>query len=91
MYRNAGSGYALFDTVAVSIYEPASGASAIDGSAAHDGSHIARTGHHNDCFLASDTDYGTYTAPFSPSHTEEYDYLSQETKVSPGKSLTLFL
>lgn len=27
---------------------------------AFDGSGPARTGHHNDCFLASDTDYGTY-------------------------------
>ncbi len=27
---------------------------------AFDGSPLARTGHHNDCFLASDTDYGTY-------------------------------
>lgn len=27
---------------------------------AFDGSDLARTGHHNDCFLASDTDYGTY-------------------------------
>lgn len=27
---------------------------------AFDGSEVARTGHHNDCFLASDTDYGTY-------------------------------
>ncbi len=30
---------------------------------AYDGSNYARTGHHNDCFLASSTDYGTYNSP----------------------------
>ena len=30
---------------------------------AHDGSDYARTGHHNDCFLASSSDYGTYSSP----------------------------
>lgn len=82
MYRNANEGYALFDDVAITVYElPSStGAEAIEGSNAFDGSRIARTGHHNDCFLASDTDYRTYTAPYSHTHTEEYDYLEQETK-----------
>jgi len=82
MYRNVHNGYALFDDIAVTVYEPPStvGADAIDATTAHDGSHISRTGHHNDCFLASDTDYGTYTAPHSASNTDEYDYLSQETK-----------
>ena len=67
MYRNVNDGYALFDDVAVSIYSPPSiaGGDTVDAISAHDGSHISRTGHHNDCFLASDTDYGTYTAPYS--------------------------
>ena len=30
---------------------------------AHTGTDFARTGHHNDCFLASSSDYGTYTSP----------------------------
>lgn len=30
---------------------------------AHTGTDYARTGHHNDCFLASSNDYGTYTSP----------------------------
>ena len=30
---------------------------------AHDGSPLARVGHVNDCFLASDDDYGTYQKP----------------------------
>mmetsp|Transcript_9445 Transcript_9445/g.20420 ORF Transcript_9445/g.20420 Transcript_9445/m.20420 type:complete len:251 (-) Transcript_9445:69-821(-) len=81
MYRNANEGYALFDNVAVSVYDLPSGAEAIDSTNAFDGSNIARTGHHNDCFLASDTDYGTYAAPYdAASHTEEYDYLERETK-----------
>jgi hypothetical protein len=32
----------------------------VDEAAAHDGSDRARVGHHNDCFLASDDDDGTY-------------------------------
>lgn len=30
---------------------------------AHSGSDFARASHHNDCFLASDSDYGTYSNP----------------------------
>jgi len=32
----------------------------LDPSTAHDGSLASRVGHHNDCFLADDTDMGTY-------------------------------
>ncbi len=32
-------------------------------SEAYDGSDRSRVGHHNDCFLASATDYGTYSSP----------------------------
>ena len=39
---------------------------------------VARIGHHNDCFLASATDYGTYENP-----TTQYPYLEQETKFVP--------
>ncbi len=39
---------------------------------------IARTGHHNDCFLASDDDEGTYD-----NITADYAYLEQETKYVP--------
>jgi hypothetical protein len=47
---------------------------------AFDGSYAARTGHHNDCFLSSDTDVGTY-----PSNAiEQYKtYLEEETKFVP--------
>lgn len=38
----------------------------------------ARIGHHNDCFLASSDDYGTYN-----NVTTEYPYLEQETKYVP--------
>ncbi|KAL3793013.1 hypothetical protein ACHAW5_003808 [Stephanodiscus triporus] len=77
MYRNVNDGYALFDDVAVSVYAPCSGGEAINSGNAFNGSHITRIGHHNDCFLASDTDYGTYT---SPANSVEYAYLAQETK-----------
>jgi hypothetical protein len=47
---------------------------------AHSRSNIARTGHHNDCFLASDTDLGTYRPEVI---TQEKNYLAQETKYLP--------
>jgi hypothetical protein len=34
----------------------------LDAATAHDGSDLSRISHHNDCFLASDDDYGTYAA-----------------------------
>jgi hypothetical protein len=39
------------------------------------GTNLARLGHHNDCFLASSSDYGTYK-----NVSTEYPYLEQETK-----------
>jgi len=39
---------------------------------------VARIGHHNDCFLASEDDYGTYN-----NIANEYAYLEQETKFTP--------
>jgi len=46
---------------------------ALDFSDAHNGTDISRTGHHNDCFLASSTDFGTYA-----NITTDKNYLSQE-------------
>ncbi|KAE9546016.1 hypothetical protein FO519_010772, partial [Halicephalobus sp. NKZ332] len=48
---------------------------AITQSQAYDGSDRARLAHHNDCFLASATDEGTYT-----NISVEYPYLHNETK-----------
>jgi hypothetical protein len=42
---------------------------------AYGGSAVARLGHHNDCFLASPDDYGTYE-----NAAVEYPYLEAETK-----------
>jgi uncharacterized protein DUF4832/uncharacterized protein DUF4874 len=42
---------------------------------AYDGSANARVGHHNDCFLASPDDFGTYRDP-----DVEYPYLAAETR-----------
>lgn len=39
---------------------------------------LARIGHHNDCFLASATDYGTYE-----NVSQQYPYLEQDTKFVP--------
>ena len=40
----------------------------------------SRVGHHNDCFLASPTDVGTYTEEIME---EEKNYLHEETKYTP--------
>ena len=42
------------------------------------GTDLSRTGHHNDCFLASDSDFGTYLDP-----VEEKAYLGHETRYVP--------
>lgn len=52
--------------------------SAITNSQAFNQSSIARIGHHNDCFLATSDDNGTYD-----NVTTEYPYLAQETKFLP--------
>ena len=44
----------------------------------HDGSRLSRIGHHNDCFLANRTDYGTYRDA-----SREYPWLSQDTRCTP--------
>ncbi|WNG24552.1 DUF4832 domain-containing protein [Cystobacter fuscus] len=50
------------------------GTTALSAAQAYNGSANARIGHHNDCFLASADDYGTYT-----NTSVEYPYLSAET------------
>ena len=51
---------------------------AIANSQAFDQSSLARIGHHNDCFLATTDDNGTYD-----NVATEYPYLAQETKFLP--------
>ncbi len=49
--------------------------------------YVARLGHHNDCFLSSSTDVGTYT-----NIATEYPYMEQETKFLPmgGETCAVF-
>jgi hypothetical protein len=54
------------------------GTTALASSQAYSGSALARIGHHNDCFLASDTDFGTYE-----NTGVEYPYLAAETNYVP--------
>ena len=54
------------------------GTAALTGSQAYNGSANARVGHHNDCFLASATDFGTYQ-----NTAVEYPYLTAETTYLP--------
>jgi len=53
----------------------------LNASNAHDGSYIARTGHHNDCFLGNETDAGTYGVWVSVA--DDKDYLAAETNYVP--------
>jgi hypothetical protein len=50
------------------------GADPLPPSQAHNGTARARLGHHNDCFLASPDDFGTYENP-----AVEYPYLEADT------------
>jgi len=51
---------------------------AITDNQGFSGSEIARIGHHNDCFLADNTDSGTYS-----NIAIDYPYLAQESKFLP--------
>ena len=53
----------------------------LNASNAHDGSYIARTGHHNDCFLGNETDAGTYGVWVSIA--DDKNYLAAETNYVP--------
>lgn len=52
--------------------------SALTNTQAFSESSLARIGHHNDCFLASSSDFGTYD-----NVTTQYPYLEQDTKFVP--------
>jgi hypothetical protein len=52
---------------------------------AYDGSALARIGHHNDCFLASDTDWGTYPGD---AIAEWKDYVARDTLYLPMQGET---
>ena len=53
---------------------------ALTRAQAYDGSDIARVGHHNDCFLASPDDFGTFLS--NPLELDE-EYLAAETRFVP--------
>jgi hypothetical protein len=61
----------------------------ISSAVAFSGSNIARIGFHNDCYLASLTDYGTFSGNDVGSSTSPQDvtnlrnYLAQETRFAP--------
>lgn len=51
---------------------------ALTQAQAFQATNVSRTGHHNDCFLASSTDEGTYG-----NIATDYPYLEQETRYTP--------
>ncbi len=61
--------------------------SAIKDYQAFNENNLSRIGYHNDCFLTDYNDYGTFVNP-----TNEYPYLSDETKYLPmgGETCQLF-
>jgi hypothetical protein len=74
-------------TVRSPLYKAAAYGEALDEDRAFDGSHPARVGHHNSCFLASDTDLGTYTEPID----RWKDYVAQEGRFTPVGGETCLL
>lgn len=74
---------ALPDTRMLQLRTPAikraiHGTTALTASNAYSGTAAARSGHHNDCFLASADDFGTYADPAT-----ERPYLAAETTYLP--------
>lgn len=59
---------------------PSGAEGALTAAEAFSGSRIARVGHHNDCFLASPDDFGTF---LSDPITLDQDYLAQDTSFVP--------
>ena len=53
---------------------------ALTPAQAYDGSDLARIGHHNDCFLASDDDFGTF---LSDPITLDQQYLAADSRYVP--------
>ncbi len=72
---------ALPDTRTIGVRRPSfkeeSYGGPLTAELAHDGSALARIGHVNDCFLASDSDYGTYQLP------GEKDYVIADSTFAP--------
>ena len=60
----------------------------LNSTQAFNGTNAARTGHHNDCFLASDTDFGTYPSPIETWKT----YVSESGRFTPvgGETCAVF-
>jgi len=66
-------------TVRSPIYKRQAFGGPLDAARAFDGSAAARVGHHNSCFLASDTDQGTYADP-----VESWkDFVAAEGRFTP--------
>ncbi|QNE21304.1 DUF4832 domain-containing protein [Kribbella qitaiheensis] len=59
---------------------PTGAAGGLDAAHAYDGSPVARIGHHNDCFLASPDDFGTYLS--DPIELDK-DFVAQDSNYLP--------
>jgi hypothetical protein len=74
--------------IRVPMFKAAMFPTALTEAQAFDGSTQARIGHHNDCYLADDTDMGTYAAPVDTWKT----YVANDTRYTPmgGETCALF-
>ena len=60
------------------IFQSGDGFAVVDAGNAYSGERVARVGHHNDCFLSSSDDFGTY-GQGEMTQAEEMAYLANET------------
>ncbi len=78
---------ALPETRAVQVRYPANilemFPAALTEKQAFDGSNQARVAHHNDCFLSSNTDVGTYERDGSNTMARDQAYLTELTRFTP--------
>lgn len=68
------------------IQRQIAGANTVSATNAYDGTVLARTAAHNDCFLSDATDYGTYI-----NSTTDYTYLENQSKYTFGGGETCSL
>ncbi len=65
------------------FFLPYSASGALTPDRAFDGSPLSRVGHHNDCFLANESDKGTYTHDNYLDTAEAKAYIGRETRYVP--------
>ena len=81
--RKPSHRHAIFSTPPDETVSAANAIAAPGGPAPFDGYHKSRTGHHNDCFLGTITDYSTFSPYGTPEYWQERKYISWNTRSTP--------